>query len=309
MKQHKIALIGGGPSALFTLKKLIASNIEPITIDIFESAKVLGKGMPYSCKGALETHVSNVSSDEVPPLFNTLIDWVKQQNQELLSLHNVDKEQFHEKSVVPRLLLGSFLADQFDKLIQQGEKMGFTINVHLQSKVYDIELNEYDTNYSVLLEKQRYENFDKIVICTGHLWPKNQEAKVAGYFDSPYPPNKLNKIFNHSVALKGASLTAVDAIRALSEANGVFLKRNNRLVYETGPNSANFKIVIYTLDGLLPSVRFHLDEPLLSSNGMLSQELIESHKAENKGFVSLDFLFERNFKHVLKHQDPAFTIQ
>ncbi|KKO47790.1 hypothetical protein VT06_15250 [Arsukibacterium sp. MJ3] len=306
MKDLKIALVGGGPSALFMVKKLLDADIDFLSIDIFESADSLGKGMPYSIKGALESHISNVSSDEIPPLIDTLENWIKLQSEQLLSKFELDKSDFHNKEVVPRLLLGSYLENQFAKLILIGEKRGYTLNVHLNSEVCDIEVNNVDATYSILLQVDKFEGFDKVVICTGHLWPKKEEVKVAGFFNSPYPPQKLNKVFNHSVALKGSSLTAIDAIRTLSQANGRFIKQGKRLIYQVDNNSEYFKIVMYTLDGLLPSVRYHLGDPLAFSQYMMSDTQIQHHRANSGGFVSLDFLFESNFKMLLKKCDPDF---
>jgi hypothetical protein len=307
----KIALIGGGPSALFMVKKLIAANLGPMSINIFESGTSLGKGMPYSYKGALNDHVSNVSSDELPPLVDTFQSWLAQQNPAMLAPFHIDGSQFHAKMVVPRLLLGSYLEDQFHQLIVQGQRLGIGFTVHLNSTVCDLEQSQtevrsHQTTYSIIVNSDRYDGFDKVIICTGHLWPKQQEAEVAGYFNSPYPPLKLNKIFNHPVALKGSSLTAVDAIRTLSQANGHFIQQDKRLIYQVAANSADFKIVMYSLDGLLPSVRYHVDDPLLSSEHMLTEQQLATHKLANAGFVSLDFLFEQNFKQIIKHVDPNF---
>ncbi|CAM3663794.1 FAD/NAD(P)-binding protein [Rheinheimera salexigens] len=303
MVEMKIALVGGGPSALFMVKKLIAADLGPISIDVFESATALGKGMPYSHKGALNDHISNVSSDELPPLVDTLESWLKQQDPAMLTPFHIDGSQFHAKVVVPRLLLGSYLEDQFHQLIAQGQRLGIRFTIHLNSTVCDI---EQSATYSIIVNSNRYDGFDKVIICTGHLWPKQQEAEVAGYFNSPYPPHKLNKIFNHPVALKGSSLTAVDAIRTLSKANGHFLLQDKRLIYQVAANSTDFKIVMFSLDGLLPSVRYHVDDTLLSSEHMLTDQQLVRHKHANAGFVSLDFLFEQNFKQIIKHIDPNF---
>lgn len=74
--------------------------------------------------------------------------------------------------------------------------------------------------------------FDEVVICTGHKWPVKNEGVTAGYFDSPYPPSKLKLKMNHPVAIKGSSLTAIDAIRTLVRSNGTFdTGRNDKLTF------------------------------------------------------------------------------
>jgi len=57
---------------------------------------------------------------------------------------------------------------------------------------------------------------------------------------------------------------------------------------------------------MLPAVRFHLEEPLLSTESLLSKEELAKHIAENNGFLSLDYIFEKDFKDMFPEKDPAF---
>ena len=144
-----------------------------------------------------------------------------------------------------------------------------------------------------------------MIICTGHSWPKKYEGKIPGYFDSPYPPAKLGIIANHPVAVKGSSLTAIDAIRTLARTNGTFYRdENNTLKYAVSPSSTNFKIDMHSRSGLLPAVRFHLEDSHLINSGVLTENEIEAHKAANNGFLSLDYIFEEDFKKLLEAKDP-----
>ncbi|RYG41417.1 MAG: hypothetical protein EOO01_25195, partial [Chitinophagaceae bacterium] len=87
------------------------------------------------------------------------------------------------------------------------------------------------TNYS----------FDHVIISTGHRWPKAHENKVQGWFDSPYPPSKLAGKHNYPVAIKGASLTAIDAIRTLTRSNGQYKKTDKGLHYQLNDDSKEFR--------------------------------------------------------------------
>lgn len=308
MKKIRIALIGGGPSALFIIKKLLQHQPDKFTIDIFERQAALGRGMPYSHQGASFEHVTNVSSDELCPLTESLIDWVNKQPEALLAEFSVEKSTFHEKQVTPRLLFGLYLEDQFKVLLTECEKSGLHAQVHLHTDVLDI-IPDDDNGQtsSVLLQSGKIDGFDITIICTGHVWPTTEERKTSGYYGSPYPPAKLNRKFNHPVALKGSSLTAIDAIRTLSVANGrYFTDSTGQLKYQVAEEVPDFKLVMHSLHGLLPNVRFHLDDPLVSTEGMLSEQRIDQHISHNGGFLSLDFIFEHNFKGILKHKDPTF---
>jgi len=63
---------------------------------------------------------------------------------------------------------------------------------------------------------------------------------------------------------------------------------------------------MHTRNGLLPAVRFHLEDTHLTNGAMLTKEEIDAHIAANGGFLSLDFVFENDFKILLKDKQPEF---
>ena len=99
--------------------------------------------------------------------------------------------------------------------------------------------------------------FDHVIICTGHVWPTKNEGQISGCFDSPYPPAKLKLKLNHAVAIRGASLSAIDAIKTIARHNGEFSSRQGNTTYTLSSESKNLKIVLHSLTGL-PAFRFHL---------------------------------------------------
>jgi len=181
--------------------------------------------------------------------------------------------------------------------------------VHYNSLVTDVIDQPEKGAILVEVNEQTQSEFDHVVICTGHNWPKQYEGKVPGYFDSPYPPSKLEFQLNHEVAIKGSSLTAVDAIRTLSRHNGSFDKSNGKLSYQLYPESQNFKMVLHTRNGMLPAVRFHLDDSHLENDSLLSKDEIKAHIKNNNGFLSLDYIFEQDFKRPIKEKEPEFYEQ
>jgi hypothetical protein len=60
---------------------------------------------------------------------------------------------------------------------------------------------------------------------------------------------------------------------------------------------------------MLPAVRFHLEDSHLSNDELLSKEEIARHIAENEGFLSLDYVFEHDFKLPIKEKQPDFYQQ
>lgn len=295
---------------MFMYKRLVEADETELSIDIFERKNQLGTGMPYSSEGANDEHITNVSSNEIPMLVTTLADWIKSVPKDTLDKFHIDPKRFNEYKVLPRLLFGQYLNAQFSLLQKQAKEKGIEFVVHYNSQVTDVidhpdkETIEVEVNYDEKIA------FDQVIICTGHNWPHKYEGKVQGYFDSPYPPVKLAMQLNHPVAIKGSSLTAVDAIRTLSRYNGTFDKDNHgRLHYQLNEQSPDFKLVMHTRNGMLPAVRFHLDDSHLSNDALLTKEEIAKHIAGNDGFLSLDYIFERDFKLPIKEKQPEFYEQ
>lgn len=304
---HKqIALLGGGPAALYLFKKLLESPSDDYELHIFEKNAKLGAGMPYSRDGANEEHVTNVSGNEIPQLVQTVEDWLEKSNSPLIHQFGITVENYNEFKVLPRLLFGEYLCAQFELLKKAAKEKGIKYIIHLNTPVNDlIDQGEHE-KVRVLTEKDDY-LFDAVVICTGHKWPCRHEEKVTGYYDSPYPPSKLAQTINHPIALRGSSLTAFDALRTLSRNNGKYVKNEKgRLRFILNQDSPQFKIVLHSIDGLLPAIRIHLDQTNLSEYTGMSENEIRAYRDRNNGFVSLDELFEHKFKAPFKEKDPAF---
>lgn len=263
--------------------------------------------MPYSAEGANDEHITNVSGNEIPPLVTSLDEWVRTAPKDTLDKYHMEARRFNEYKVLPRLLFGQYLSTQFSLLQKEAKAKGISFTVHYNSTVTDIK-DRPDTQ-DVMVEVNGSEKFiaDRVVICTGHNWPQRNEGRVPGYFDSPYPPVKLAQQLNHAVAIRGSSLTAVDAIRTLSRYNGTFIKdKNDKLEYKLMDQSSGFKMVMHTRSGMLPAVRFHLEDSHLSNDSLLTKEEIRRHIEQNNGFLSLDYIFEMDFKLPIKAKEPEF---
>ncbi len=301
-----IGILGGGPAGLFMYKRLVDSRRTDISITIFERKNHLGWGMPYGPEGASEEHITNVSDNEIPELMTSMSEWVETARPELLQRFNITSKSFNEYKVVHRLLFGEYLAAQFEILLQQAKKKGIETNVFLNTTVTDVVDEPGPKRTKVVTAENGYHRFDAVIICTGHNWPKKHEGTVPSYFDSPYPPSKLALKVNHPVAIRGASLTAIDGVRTLARANGRFVKEDGGLHYEVAEDSADFRLVMHSINGLLPAIRFHLEDSQLSKDAVLSENDVQNLMAANDGFVPLDYLFEKVFKEPIRQQRPEF---
>ena len=305
----RIAILGGGPSGLFMFKRIVETNNPNFEITIFERKDQLGAGMPYSTEGASDEHITNVSDNEVPNFVSSIEDWIKQAPQQLLERYQINPLNFNEYKVLPRLFFGAYLQSQFELLLKKAVEQQMSVNVKTNCNVDDV-IYKDELNEVWVLAAQSIFKFDKVVISTGHNWPKKYEGLVKGYYDSPYPPAKIALKLNHAVALKGSSLTAIDAIRTLARHNGSFTKHDDgRMSYELAEGSEDFKMMMHSRNGLLPAVRFHLEDSRLKNDSLLSIEDFNEHRKANGGFISLDFVFEKDFKEIFREKDLAFYEQ
>ena len=304
---RKIALIGGGPAALFMYKKLLGNNNEEgLEIIIYEKNNQLGAGMPYSNCGAMQEHITNVSGNELPKLPQTMKEWVANAEPVILKPFNINEENFNEFKVVPRLLFGIYLQQQFELLIKESKTKGIKTTVWYNTTVSDIVYNNISGLSEIIDDRQNNILVNEVVICTGHVWPKTYENKVSGWFDSPYPPQKLKQIFNAPVAIKGASLTAIDAIRTMAHANGNFIhNEDSSYSYVLNKESKGFSIVLHSLHGYLPAVRFHLEDTHLTPKNFIEEKEVPALKEKFGGYIPLDFIYRTNFVEPLKTQDAT----
>lgn len=301
----RIAILGGGPSALFMYKRLVETNRADLEITIFEKTEKLGVGFPYGKYGASDEHITNVSDNEIPNFVNSIEEWTHIAPKEILQKFTIEPAKFNEYKVLPRLFFGEYLSAQFKLLQERGKRNG--ILTHIKTNITVIDLIDQNESVIVEINDQQFFEFDKAIIATGHNWPHENEGKIDGYFDSPYPPAKIRLKLNHNVAIRGSSLTAIDAIRTLARENGSFSESDDeKCVYQLLKGSEHFKMVMHSRNGLLPAVRFHLEDSRLRNDSLLSVEDFIRHRNENNGFISLDFVFEKDFKEVLKVKDPQF---
>ena len=302
----RVAIIGGGPSGLLMFKRFVEKGTQNFHLAVFEKQPTLGIGMPYGPEGASPEHITNVSGNEIPDLHKSLTRWIKELPEDIAKKYCIDVDDFNAYKVLPRILFGQYLADQFLSLKKTAQNKGLRVTFRAGVEVTDIVDCPNRNKVDVQFENQS-EEFDVAIICTGHNWPRKVEKVIPGYFDSPYPPAKLNLSTNYPVAIRGASLSAIDAVKTMARNNGKFISNEEgNLTYQKAEGCPSFKMVMHSRNGLLPAIRFHLEDSHLSKGSVLSKEELEGLLSKNDGFVPIDYIFETKFKEPLKENDPEF---
>lgn len=301
----KIAIIGSGPTGIYTLKGLVRSAV-PMSITIFESEAEPGKGTPYHPDLNDRAMLSNIASIELPTICETLVEWLTRQPNDELQRLGVERSAIGEREFYPRVVLGEFLHSQFTQLIALGKANGHTIDVLAAHRVLDIELRKSDIRLRVAAADADPADFafDHVVMATGHDFPPITEIKP-GYFLSPWPAPILKTISACNVGILGTSLSGIDALITVSTAHGMFLlDQQGDLQYSPLPGTEGFNATMMSRKGVLPEADFYCEipyRPLQICTEAAVDDLIRNHKTG-----LLDAVFEL-FKAELVYCDPEYA--
>ena len=121
----KIAIIGSGPTAIYTLQHLISSK-QGLHITIFEAQSEAGTGSPYRPALNDKAMLSNIASLEIPAITETLVEWLIRQPDAELDRLEIVRAQIDERAFFPRIVLGEFFRDQFNRLLAKSAQLGHT---------------------------------------------------------------------------------------------------------------------------------------------------------------------------------------
>jgi uncharacterized NAD(P)/FAD-binding protein YdhS len=258
----KIAIIGSGPTGIYTLNGLAKAE-RALSITIFEIEADAGKGTPYHPDINDQAMLANIASIELPAICETLVQWLRRQPDAELQRLNVARANISEREFYPRVVLGEYLQSQFRQVVEKGRATGHTFEIKTRHRVVDIRLQADDILLTVNTgngERNDYA-FDHVVMATGHNWPETTEIKP-GYFMSPWPATALKTIKPCSVGILGTSLSAIDALVTVSTALGAFyLDTGGQLQYQGAAGSDAFHAALMSRKGLLPEADFYCDYP------------------------------------------------
>lgn len=255
----KIAIIGAGPTGVYTFFSLLKEG-QPLEIAVFERGSEAGIGMPYSHSENTPMMLSNIASIEVPPLFDTWLEWLQNQETQYLAHYGVKKEALHQRQFLPRILLGDYFRAQFLQAVSLAESRGFKVMVYESCEVTDVAA---DPTGVQLWTDQHTEplHVDLAIIATGHVWPDNDESTHA-FYPSPWSGLMEADVPATRVGILGTSLSGLDAAMAVAIQHGTFHEtEENQVHFSLDKASEGLKITLMSRSGILPEADFYCPIP------------------------------------------------
>jgi uncharacterized NAD(P)/FAD-binding protein YdhS len=302
-----IAFVGAGPTAIYTLHALIRKASTPFALTIFEEQRSAGRGTPYRPGWNDPAMLSNIASIEIPPLEQTLSDWLRTQSADRLRAHGIEPDAINDRAFYPRLALGEFFKDQFEAILEHARRKGVNVSVRTRCRVIDAVSSPEAMTLNIRPRQgtDYMQSFDHVVLATGHQWPAHPEVRP-GYFASPWPASELAKAPPTRIGIRGTSLTAIDAAVALAVSHGEFDEADETLFYRPAQGTDAFHMTMLSRKGLLPEADFYGPlpyEPLSICTPEAMEELIALDDGD---------LLDRAltlFKRELAAADPAYALK
>jgi uncharacterized NAD(P)/FAD-binding protein YdhS len=303
--KSSVAFVGAGPTTIYTLHALVDLATQPFDLTIFEEQSSVGRGTPYRPGWNDPAMLSNIASIEIPPIEETLVDWLTRQSDERLGKLGITPGEIDERTFYPRVALGDFFHDQMEALIARAKSQGIDITIRTGCRVVDA-ISGGDAMTLVVRPRrgETYEQeFDHVVLATGHQWPAQPEVRP-GYFISPWPASALDTVPACRVGIRGSSLSAIDAAVALAVRHGEFIEVGKRLAYVPDEDADGFSLTMMSRKGLLPEADFYFPFPY-APLAICTAEAIETLVASREG----DYLDEAFalFKVELAAADPDYA--
>lgn len=301
-KKKRIAIVGGGPTAVYTVKNLLQKAAK-LHITIFEAGPVAGCGLPYSEEHNTPDMMANITSIEIPPVLVSLSDWVRSADSGLVKRFGIARETVSDRDFYPRILIGAYYSDQLTRMVQACTP-DQTIEIETQTRVLDVKPE--GNGFKLFIEqsnKRVHRRFESVVMATGHRTDFDKPEPKRGLFRSPYPVQDLEVGDDRAALILGSSLSAIDAAVGLATRYGSFVGEGDTLAYK--PSSKRpLRLVMASRKGTVPDSDFFYpipEEPLL----IFTPARLESLRGEGKaGLLAKAF---RLFKQQLVSDDPEFV--
>ncbi|MBC8087294.1 MAG: FAD/NAD(P)-binding protein [Phycisphaerae bacterium] len=295
---RSLAIVGVGPTAIYLLQQLEreVNRFLPALTDIylFEERDRLGVGMPYARCTTDEYNLCNISSSEIPPLHESLVDWLRSLTDEELAAQGIARQDIDADETYRRTTLGDYFHNQYSAIANTLRARGLTIHEYNNSPIADIIDNPARRSVEIRCSNNERFIVDRAVISTGHSFPEADEPEH-GYYASPWPMQKLipakGECLDYEIGVLGASLSAFDVVSSLSHRHGAFVRDGKGLTYEPFPGTDNFRIVLHSAEGWLPHLQYEQAEPFRVVYRHVDRDTMLALR-DARGFMSFDDYFD-----------------
>ena len=256
----RLAIVGAGPMAIYTIKNLLKSEI-PLDITIFDAADRVGCGMPYRAQMNADYMYCNAFSREIPPITSRLVTWLHDQDDSFLETWGLDRGDIDARDFYPRVLIGEFLISELDDLCEEGRKAGHSICVLSGHQVVDVIPDKGAVTLEILTSSDKSSaSFDNVVLATGHDWPASPRIGEADLV-SPWPYTKITDLPPGRIGILGSSLSAIDVIVALGHEHGTFTENGDRVDWFVKDGREALSITMVSHKGIMPEPDFFYPYP------------------------------------------------
>lgn len=246
--------------ASYALKHVLASK-HPLSVTVFEAEAKAGCGMPYRAGMNGDDMYCNAFSREIPVFSMQLSTWLKGQSDAFLQDWGLTQDDIDSRSFYPRVLLGKYLADEFETLCDKARAEGHEVSVLTNHRITDIQINGAQvTCVSDTNSGSASTAFDDVIIATGHVWPEQPEIDGVSLV-SPWPFSNMTDLPPNKLGILGSSLSAIDAVVALAIKHGAFMESNDQLSWFPNKGAEDLHITMVSHDGIMPEPDFYYTFP------------------------------------------------
>ncbi len=257
---ERIAIVGGGPMATYTLKTLVLSET-PLHVTVFEATERVGCGMPYRAGTNADYMYCNAFSKEIPSVAQSLVAWLHDQDDAYLERWDLERADIDARVFYPRVMLGEYLQSEFDRLCEVGRAGGHTVVVATASEIEDVVPAGDHIEVSVLTQNGTAQiPFTHVVLATGHTWPSNPRIGSADLV-SPWPYTNITDLEPGTIGVLGSSLSAIDVIVALGHEHGTFAEDGDKANWFVDTGRESLAITMLSHRGIMPEPDFYYVYP------------------------------------------------
>jgi uncharacterized NAD(P)/FAD-binding protein YdhS len=293
-----IAIIGSGPSAIYAIQRLLACT-HPLAITVFERSRNIGYGGPYDPAQTDAAMLANIASVELPPVLETLEEWLKACSRAELERLGVAPDGIDARAFVPRIAIGAYFAAQLRQLETLAAARGHALVLKRSSRVIDVAGGAQHVAISVAGRHGRIDRFnaDHALLATGHGTAGDTGEAL---LEPAYPVRTLQEDETR-IGILGSSLSAIDVAVAVALQCGSFEDDDRSFMLRPG---RALIITMMSRRGLLPEADFYCPIPYEPLDIFTDSSIAAERAHGSEGLLDRVFaLFARQ----LAALDPAFA--